>query len=267
MKNVLLLVHDDDGQEARLQVALDITRALDGHLKCLDVMHLPVTASDPITGIAGGLMFGEERARETHNRVRLCERLAREDVRWDMQAITGDLALCIPAHTTLADIIILSRQLEPPTSPNMARIASKVALESHKPIVAVPQDCAGFDASGTAIVAWDGSIPAAAALTASVPLLKLAGRVVLLQVEDGTGGEPIEEAAAYLSRHGIRAIMRMVTTEGADVAESLQRVCSDERASYCVMGMYGHSRVREALLGGVTRQMLASARPPLIMAH
>lgn len=267
MKNVLLLVHDDDGQEARLQVALDITRAVDGHLKCLDVMHLPVTASDPITGIAGGLMFEEERARETHNRLRLRERLAREDVRWDMEAITGDLTLCIPAHAALADIIVLSRQLEPPTSPNMGRVASKVALHCHKPIVAVPQGCTGFDASGTVIVAWDGSMPASAALTASVPLLKLARRVVLLQVEDGIGGEPIEEAAAYLWRHGIRAIMRKVTTERADVAKSLQRVCSDERASYCVMGIYGHSPVREALLGGVTRQMLSSAPLPLLMAH
>lgn len=267
MKNVLLLVHDDDGQEARLQVALDITRAIDGHLKCLDVMHLPVTAGDPITGIAGGLMFEEERARETHNRVRLCKRLIREDVRWDMEAITGDLTLCVPAHAALADIIILSRRLEPPTSPNMAAVASKVALHSHKPIVAVPQDCTGFDASGTAVVAWDGSMPAAAALTASVPLLALSRRVIVLQVEDGTGGEPIEDAAAYLSRHGIRAIMRKVTTERADIAQSLQRVCSDERTSYCVMGVYGHSPVREALLGGVTRQMLASAPLPLIMAH
>lgn len=267
MKNVLLLVHDDDGQEARLQVALDITRAVDGHLKCLDVMHLPVTASDPIAGIAGGLIFEEERARETDNRARLRERLAREDVRWEMEAITGDLALCIPVHAALADIIILSRRLEPPTSPNMAAVASKVALHCHKPIVAVPQDCAGFDAAGTAIIAWDGSMSAAAALTASVPLLKLARRVILLQVENGTPGEPIEEAAAYLSRHGIWAIMRKVTTERADVAQSLKRVCSDERASYCVMGIYGHSPVREALLGGVTRQMLASAPLPLIMAH
>jgi nucleotide-binding universal stress UspA family protein len=267
MKNVLLLVHDDGGQEARLQVALDITRAVDGHLKCLDVMHLPVTASDPITGIAAGLMFEEERARETHHRMRLCKRLARENVQWDMEAVVGDLALCIPVHAALADVIILSRQLEPPTSPNMARIASKVALESRRPIVAVPQDCTGFDVSGTAIVAWDGSMPAAAALTAAVPLLRLARRVVVLQVEDGTRGEPIEEAAAYLSRHGARPIMRKVITERADAAESLQRVCSDERASYCVMGLYGHSPMREALLGGVTRQMLASAALPLIMAH
>jgi nucleotide-binding universal stress UspA family protein len=89
----------------------------------------------------------------------------------------------------------------------------------------------------------------------------------VLQVEDGTRGEPIEEAAAYLSRHGARPIMRKVITERADAAESLQRVCSNERASFCVMGLYGHSPMREALLGGVTRQMLASAALPLIMAH
>ncbi|PBN42916.1 hypothetical protein [Sphingobium sp. D43FB] len=97
MKNVLLLVHEDVGQEARLQAALDLTRALDGHLICLDVAVLPVLAADPYSGDGSAILLQEERDRESRNRARIEERLGKEDVSWDMAAVVGDLASSRPS--------------------------------------------------------------------------------------------------------------------------------------------------------------------------
>ena len=83
MKNIVLLVHDDEGQEARLQAALDLTRTLGGHLRCVDVTPLIVVAGDMYVGIGQGAVLVDERESEARNKERLTARLAKEDVPWD----------------------------------------------------------------------------------------------------------------------------------------------------------------------------------------
>lgn len=91
MKNVLLLVHDDEGQEARLQAALDLTRALDGHLSCIDVALFPAMVGDIYSpGIAEAMLLTDEREREGKNKTALEARLAHEDVSWDWTDVTGN---------------------------------------------------------------------------------------------------------------------------------------------------------------------------------
>ena len=108
MKTILLLVHDDEGQEARLQSALDVVRAVDGHLTCLDVVIVPEISGDLWdAGTAGGILLAEERAREAANRSRLEPRLAHEDISWNWLDATGDIAPCLARASALAE-------LEPP---------------------------------------------------------------------------------------------------------------------------------------------------------
>jgi uncharacterized protein YrzB (UPF0473 family) len=94
MKNILLLVHDDAGQEARFQAALDIARGLAGHLTCLDVVQMPVMAGD-YDGMGSAMLLADEREREAGNRTALEARLAKEDVTWDWVDAVGDIADCI----------------------------------------------------------------------------------------------------------------------------------------------------------------------------
>lgn len=267
MKNVLLLVHDDAGQEARLQTALDLTRALDGHLVCLDVIGLPVVLGSTFGDAGQVTLMQDEHEREAENRKRLADRLAREGVRWNMRSATGELANCVNAESGLADLLVVNRKLDDPFAPDMRSVASKLAVKSRKPVVAVAESCTGFDAFGTAVVAWDGSIPAMTAVTAALPLLKLARDVVVVEVTTKGRAPTADEAAAYLSRHGVHAKIVQVEAGTADPAERISQTCQDEGADYCVMGAYGHSRLREAIFGGVTRQMLTSSDVPLILAH
>jgi nucleotide-binding universal stress UspA family protein len=122
-----------------------------------------------------------------------------------------------------------------------------------------------------AIIAWDGSMTAARAITGSLPLLKRAGKVGLVVFNPGErpdthGEQPGADMALYLSRQGVsvEVMVRETTTEAGDALLSL---CADEGADLLVMGAYGHSRFRELLLGGATRQILDSMIVPVLMAH
>jgi nucleotide-binding universal stress UspA family protein len=267
MKNVLLLVHDDPGQEARLQAAIDLARALDGHLICLDVVG--VTAEVAYPGFeTASVLVEQEQATESANCARLVDRLAREDVPWTMRETIGSFAGALGDAAGLADVIVLNPQLED-DGPDMRGIATAVLMKARKPVLVVPQASRRFDAAGPAMVAWDGSLPAMAALTAAVPLLRLSTSVRILEIQGSSHGS-VREAASYLSRHGVHAEIDLVACFKDAPHESsavIQDMCEQERCTFVVMGAYGHSVVHEALLGGVTRRMLASARVPVFLAH
>jgi nucleotide-binding universal stress UspA family protein len=268
MKNILVLVHDDAGQEARLQAALDLTRAFDGHLHCLDVVSLPAVAGTGF-GEAQAVLLEESSTREASNRASLEERLRGEGVAWSMEDVVGEISTCIKAAAGLADLIVMNRQLDDRTGPDMLSSVSRVVIETHKLVVAVGQECRGIDVTGTAVVAWDGSAPAMAALTASVPLLKKAKSVRIIEIIDSSQGS-VNQAAAYLSRHDIHVEIDLIARFKDDPtgpAEIIPMLAKREGAAYCVMGAYGHSRMRERIFGGVTRQMLEANDLTLVLAH
>lgn len=269
MKNILLLVHDDAGQEARVQAALDIGRAINGHVTCLDVTILPAIIGAEYAGDVGtgfGMLLAEERDHETANRTTLEKRLAKEDVAWDWVDATGEIATCLKSESALADLIVVNRQLDDFPLPDMRTAAGELVVGSGKPILAVPDSLRRLDLE-SALVAWDGSVTAAVALRAAVPLLKLASRVVILEIGDSSVRAPAEDAAAYLSRHDIHAIVQRVPRGDEATAQTLLNQAETGAFGYIVMGGFGHRRFLEALFGGVTRAMLTRSPVPLFMAH
>ena len=266
MKNVLLLVHDDAGEEARFQAALDLTRALSGHLTCFDIVQLPMMVGvDPMMGVAEAAILDDLRQREATNRAGLEARLRAEDVPWNWVDATGNMAPLLKTESDLADIVVLNTALVDASEPNMRMVVSEVVMGSGKPIVAVPEAARGLATHGNALIAWNGSSEVADTMRAVTPLLAVAKTVSIVtfgQVE----GLPAEEAATYLSRHGIEARIDYRDAP-ADVSEALLTLCADRRPSYCVMGAYSHARIRESLFGGVTRRMLAESPVPLILGH
>lgn len=268
MKNILVLAHDDDGQEARMQVALDLGRALAGHVTCLGVIYVPPIAGGGLADDAYVLadLITEGTTRERTNRARLEARLVGEDVPWDWIEATGDVAPCIARAAALADVIVVNRTLDEVSAIDMRRTAGELIVKSGRPVLAVPEDCNGLDLS-SALVAWDGSPSAAAALRAAVPLLALAERVTLFEVADGSIAIPAEDAARYLSRHGIHAVIRRVAVPFEGAATRIVDEASTGSFDYVVMGGYGHRRFVEALFGGVTRAMLNTSPIPVLLAH
>lgn len=233
MKNILVLIHDDDGQEGRLQAALDVARAVRGHLACLDVTVVTPLVSETLGVSGGAMLLDEERRSEDANRARIEARLAVEDVPWTMKAVTDYVEPAVEAAAALADLIVVNRALESLPQPDLQGLAGALVVESGKPVLAAGEAATGFRAAGSALVAWDGSREASDALGMAVPLLALADKVTILEVDDGSIGLPAEEAAAYLSRHDIHAV---VVRKSGDAGEAILDSVRGGPFDYLVMG-------------------------------
>jgi len=267
MKNILLLIHDDAGQEARLQVALDLTRRLEGHLTCLDVaVPPPALVDDAATAIVGVTLFADEISREADNRSRVQQRLIHEDISWDWADTVGRIAISLRRASRFADVIVVSRQLTDTSSPDMRAIAGDVIVKSGKPILVVPEDICGFD-PGSAVIAWNGSASALAALRSAMPLLRQCRHVYITEVAGSEDPGDAEDAAIYLSRHGVRARVERADPGERTVADTLIAEVARHGADVLIAGGFGHSRFSEALFGGVTLDLLAQAPCPVLTAH
>jgi nucleotide-binding universal stress UspA family protein len=266
MKNILLLVHQDAGQEARLQAALDVTRAVKGHLRCVDIAQIPVAYVDIQSGAGAAMLLDDEVEREGRNRDELTRRLAGEDVSWNWLDVVGDFVEGISDQGALADLIVLNRSLDGP-GPDMRGIVGTILLRTHKLVLAVPESLRRFNVCGRALVAWDDSKAASAALEAAIPLLKLASEARVLHVAKGGKEADAEPVATYLSRHGIKADLKQAYDEQHSVAQVITGEIARWGADWCLMGGYGHNRVRETVFGGVTHEMLGNSTVPLVLSH
>ena len=265
MKTVMVIIHDDAGQEARLQCALDVTRALEGHMICMDVVQLPVVADDLGVGTASAMLVMDERDREDSNIDRLEPRLASEGVSYEWARVQCNADSAIADAARLVDLIVVGRQGIGDMS-ETGDLASRLAALTSAPILLVPSDQKSLDVSGKALVAWDGSTSNDAAVRAAVPLLKLADEVDILTIGDTANDADPAEVADYLARHGCRATARRIPKAG-DISDQLLDALRTSGAKWAVTGSYGHSRLREALFGGASKTLLAKAPIPILLSH
>ena len=264
MKNILLLVHDDAGQEARLQVALDFARALGGHLECLEVRDFPVIVMSGYWGGAEAIALAEIDRMQRELRLRLERRLADEDVPWSFGSSFGRPSEAMAEGAELADLIVASARLEEPGLADGR--PEPLPLRAHRPLLAVPPAARSLALDCPALVAWDGSGPAAEAVRAAVPLLRCMTGVVVLEVDPPAGHIPMQAIATYLSRHGI--MPHLIERQRQDtIAATLIDQVEAIGAGLLVMGAYGNSRLAEFVFGGVTRTMLGASPIPMLMAH
>jgi nucleotide-binding universal stress UspA family protein len=122
---------------------------------------------------------------------------------------------------------------------------------------------------GTVVVAWNGSIEAARAVSQALPILQRAARVVVAHFESGEPADPpaqSPELLPWLGRHGVAAELYEQHT-GSDTGNALLSLAAEQQASLVVMGGYGHTRFRELMLGGMTRTVLQKMGRPVLMAH
>ena len=267
MRNIMLLAHRDRGQDARVRVAIDLVRALHGHLTCLDVVIVPEAVTDYATLGGDALLLADEERSEGYNRADLQEWLEREAVPFDWIDRTGELAPSIVQAAALADLVVINRELDTARYPDMFDLAGRLIVDDKLPVVAVPETAPGFRATGNALIGWDGSPSATAALRAAVPLLALAGTVTLLYVDDGSIKLPIDAAVRYLAWHGIAAMIRQERILTDPAGTVLLAEATSGHADYLVMGGYGHARFAESIFGGATHQLLMHSPIPLFMAH
>ena len=270
MKSILLHANQDPGLESRLQAALDLTRLFDGHLTCLHpTPYEAFIAGDPFGGVyAMPVVVDQLKRLEDEQRARLDSALANEGVAWDWLQVDGPSIQALLDKSRLADLVVLSLSAggEDDDEPALS-LAASVAIHGRAPVLAVPRSTNGLDPLGPAMVAWNGSAEVAHALRFALPMLRRASEVQVVTVTDDCTQFPAVEGCRYLALHGVESELREWPRKGRPVAEALIDSAAALGARYLVMGAYGHSRLREAVLGGVTRQMMRRSPVPLLLAH
>ena len=161
-------------------------------------------------------------------------------------------------------------QADPEISAVEETIAQTTLFESGRPVIVVPYIQKTPLKLDRVMACWDGSRPAARAIADAMPLLERAGSVEIVIVAN----EPAKEneiagadMGEHLARHALKVEVERLSGGGIDVGDALLSHAADSGADFIVMGGYGHSRLREFVLGGVTKTLLRSMTVPVLMAH
>jgi nucleotide-binding universal stress UspA family protein len=187
-------------------------------------------------------------------------------------ALDTTLASVLSMHARYADLVVLG-QVNPDEPPYVSRhLPEEVVLSSGRPALIVPHDWAPGPLGERVIVAWDASREAARAVSDAMPILEQAASVLVVSINPistplGHGELPGVDIALHLARHGVEVEVRSIEIDEIDVGEALLPFAADGARDLLVMGAYGHSRIRELVLGGVTRAVLAHMTLPVLMAH
>jgi nucleotide-binding universal stress UspA family protein len=275
MKNGQLLVHVEPGaaSERRLRYALSMAQMRDMKLIGLTVRLSAAAAVNTTMGDAMATAALCEASRECCQTAKeLFDRVIQgSGIEFEWREGWGAPAEVAAAEAGRADIIVVGRNDEIDTGGGVCQIApADLIMASGTPVMVVSADAPLVFKAGRILLAWKSSPQAARAARDALPLLKSAGTVVLTEVfsetNDDKYGISSEDMASFLRSHGVNASLRRLPSTG-DAGYQLIQAAADNECDLIVSGAYGHSRLREWVLGGVTRSLLAYPTIPCILSH
>ncbi len=271
-----ILVHVDGGRPAmaRLELAIALAERDRAHLTALDIFGaepMPgfVAAELPKVVIDQIRQAARDKAAATAERMRPILAAANAPTEWRMVE-SLDPATVI-RHARYADLAIVGQD-DPDNGAGPVGIAEAVVMGSGRPVLVVPYAGRHKAVGANVLVAWDGGREAARAVNDAIPLMQPGARVTVLSLNPdrtaaGGAGYPGQDIAVHLARHGVQVEAAHYVTEDISVGDMLLSRAADMGVDLVVMGAYGHSRVREMVLGGATRHLLAHMTVPVLMSH
>jgi nucleotide-binding universal stress UspA family protein len=257
------------------EYAISLAAAFDAHLTGIAFLYDPIV---PISGagyIPGEVIESQERDSKAAAKVAIDRFTAASDragISTDSLTVSASLSGVGEMFSRIArrfDLAIVG-QAEPEKSAIEEVIAEATLFESGRPVIVVPYIQKEPFKLDQVMVCWDGSRAAARAIGDAVPLLKQSKRVEIVIVANERGKE--EEIAGadlgeHLARHDLNVEVKRTVLSDVDVADILLSHAADSGADFMVMGGYGHSRLREFVLGGVTRSIFRTMTVPVLMSH
>ncbi len=275
-KTILTVLTDYERQQQQLDSAIAMTRREDGHLDvfCMGVDH---TQSGYYYAGASAYVFQESidkamaAAGELEEKVR--ERLHAEDIRWSVDsavAQVGGLSTLVGMRARYSDLVVLNRPYGERATPDAEAATEAALFEGAAPILIVPGELK--EPFGKKIlIAWNQSNEAMASVRRALPLLQAADSVEITVIDPSPNGpersDPGGALGQMLTRHGVKAEISVLARTQPLISDILNRRATEIGADMLVMGAYGHSRFRQAILGGATRNMLEKAQVPVLMAR
>ncbi len=284
IKNLIAVIDDATGK-APLETALTLGRLFSSHVTALHVKADPASAVPLLgEGMSGAMIeemmsvaAKEAQAKADRARALFNEVIAKSNVPV-VEAPPGPSALSasfveetgieeelVARRGRLADMIVLARP-DGETDLTAATALNTALFETGRPVLMTERPVT--ELGKRIAIAWNGSAQAARALSAGMPLLTLEGVAVALLVGEEEGraayGRSVQE---YLAWHGVDSEMRIFAAHGSQTGEALLGELESFKADLLVMGAYTHSRLRQLIMGGVTRHVVAACPVPVLFAH
>lgn len=276
-RTITVFLTAPDSGAARLDAAEALCRRMDAHL---DVIAIGVddaqvgyyfAASDAAFQMQA---IDEARQRGAAAAEQVEERLRASDVRWSVRAMVaqpGALGDLVAATARYADLVVAAGPHADDARREDETILEAALFPARAPVLIVPPQGLAPDFPRRAVIGWNEGGEALAASRAALPFLTLCDKVSVAVVDPrpraGDEGEPGQMLSRFLDRHGVRTEVAALARTRPRVADMLFQHARDIDADLMVAGAYGHSRLRQSILGGATRQLLSEATLPLLMAH
>lgn len=275
--SIATILHNKDADKSALEFAISFARHHDAHLH---VLCTGVDETEPGFYYAGAHAIAVQQnfdlAREEADQLETAARarLASEDIKWDVQSVTvmpGGLDPFLADHMRFFDLTILPAPHQGNNDRIDAMTFEACLFGADVPVLVVPQGVEMKGNFNNIKVAWDDGVEAMAAARAALPLMKDA-KITTIAIVDPPmhapdRSDPGGKLAAYLVRNGAKVDVAIHARTQPSIAAQLLARAAETDVDLMVMGAYGHSRMREAILGGVTRDMLRLTTLPLLMAH
>jgi nucleotide-binding universal stress UspA family protein len=275
-RTILLSLNEINRTDALLDAAAQLADVHGSHVLGVYVIPAPmvIAGGGPYSGaevIETFTSYFEEHAKPT--RTKFEDVMVRNDIAFEWRVVrshVSTISQVICDEGRAADLVMVS-EIDPNATFGIeSGFVEDVVLGSGRPVLVLPRT-AGAARLDEIICGYNGSKEAARAIHDALPLLKAAENVRLVWVNptlDETRGDmAAADMAACLSRHGVHATLDPLPTNMENPFDALSARAKDVGANAIVMGAYGHSRLREFVLGGATRQALATMSLPVVMSH
>jgi nucleotide-binding universal stress UspA family protein len=255
--------------------AVSVAAALQAHLTGIAFIYDPIV---PISGtgyIPADVIESQRADNETAAEAAIKDFTTATDragISAEPQMLTASLTGAGDQFARMArrfDLAIVG-QAQPEMSTMEQIIGETTLFESGRPMIMVPYIQKAPFKTNNVIICWDGSRTAARAVADAIPILSKSSRIEIVSVTSERGKEDEIEGAdigQHLARHGLKVDVHRISRGNIDVADALLSHAADSSADLMVMGGYGHSRLREFVLGGVTRSIFQSMTLPVLLSH
>ena len=276
-RTISTVLHDLNGRQAALEYSIEAARKWGAHLS---IIAAGVDVTDPGFYYAGAQAIAvQQNLEQAQNSASDVEafvkaRLRGEDIAWDVETVTlmtSGIEPFLADQMRFFDLAILPL----PYGEGRSQI-DVVAFEAclfgaEIPVLVVPESASVDLPKSRILVAWDDGGEALAAARASLPMLTDVAATDVCVIDPSRvasdRSDPGGRLAQLLARAGAKVEITVAAKSGPDIASQIQQRASETGAEMIVMGAYGHSRLREAVLGGVTRSMMRTAALPVFLAR
>lgn len=276
MKHILVHLTGGDGDESRLSFAENL--AVDHASRVTGILTNPVPdlAMFALPDGGSGAIYAEilesTRVRGEALRAALAERLKLIEVPTDLigfDQMMSELGRSATATARTADLFVATAPYSDDGEREWGVLVESVLFGSGRGTLILPPKFKSRRPIRKIVVAWQETREAARAVGEALALVSKASCVEIVLVDPDLRGRnaPASDIARYLSLFNADVVVKSVASGGRSVAEALLEEVAPDTTDLIVMGGYGHSRAREWVLGGTTRDMLTNARVPVLIAH